>query len=486
MEAVKFLSKLTKVFEVARDEEELASGVLAALKAYCAHSVSVKEAKIYVKDTASKKLRHFAKAWQMHDEDERDLPFEDFKFLTKKPYAGKFVLNKKGFVTDKNLKIIKPDVKKLNTLSLPLKYRGEIIGLLEVKFSAGQNIEITKTFLSVVDNMLAQTSLAVWNMQTTARMQTNIGFYLAMKNIAKIIETQYELNYIFPILGEMLDNFVSEHLIYVFLKSSSKNEYKLIWPGRCSLKNVFENLKKLTPKSGVLIEEDGKMGIFPLWCEGKIIGAIVSYSRFDKLTKLEIQYLEQLVKQSSETVDRAHSYTKILQHATLDALTGLNNRHQFAHRLKQEIATAKRKNSPLCCMMLDVDHFKSVNDTYGHSAGDAVLKALSKIIKKEIREEDIASRYGGEEFNVILPNTSINEAWLVANRLRQEVERKKITIEELNATKKTISITISIGINAFDKAKEAKDPGVFCRDADKALYEAKERGRNRVVIANSD
>lgn len=462
MDAIKFLSAVTKVFETALDEEDFTDQLLGVFKKYFEkNNVNISHINIYVWDKVSKRLKYFTKSWEILEFDtNKDTPLDDFEFFTKN-------LNETYKLAG------------TNKITLPLKNKGETIGVFEATYSLKGPFEATKGFTELAKITMEQIALAVINMQTIEKMQITINFHQATKNIAKIIETQYEINYILPIIGEMIDNFIYGHLIYIFLKVPGKKDYKLVWPAHCSSKNVFEHLKKLGPKSDTIIEEDGKMGIFPLSCEGKLIGAIVSYNHFDKLTEVEIEYLEKLVRQSSETVDRAHSYMKILQHATLDALTGLNNRHQFAHRLKQEVATAKRQNSPLCCMMMDVDHFKSVNDTYGHAVGDLVLKTVSKVIKKEIREYDIASRYGGEEFSVILPNTGLDEAFLVANRLRKAMERKKVNIEEYGLKEKEVSVTISIGINSYDKTKPME---LLYQDADKALYEAKKRGRNRVVV----
>ena len=176
---------------------------------------------------------------------------------------------------------------------------------------------------------------------------------------------------------------------------------------------------------------------------------------------------------------------KILKDATLDALTGLNNRHQFAIRLREETASAKRQNTPLCCIMTDIDFFKKVNDTYGHAVGDCVLKNVARTIKKELRENDIPARYGGEEFAILLPHTTLEEATLVAQRLRCAIEKKKINIEEYNIEgTKQLNVTISIGVSAYNKAQ--KEPEQLYQNADKALYEAKEGGRNRVVVYNPD
>ena len=211
--------------------------------------------------------------------------------------------------------------------------------------------------------------------------------------------------------------------------------------------------------------------------EGEITGCIVARSTLDKLSKRDISYLEQLTRQSAITINRAKVYSKVLQYATLDALTNLNNRRQFEVRLKQEIATTKRQNNPLCAMMIDIDFFKKVNDTYGHASGDAVLRTVALIIKEHLRESDIPSRYGGEEFAVLLPYTHISEAKIVGERLRKAVENTEIPID-----KKTINVTISMGLAEFDTKETGEE--LFER-ADKALYEAKESGRNRVCISKN-
>ena len=239
-----------------------------------------------------------------------------------------------------------------------------------------------------------------------------------------------------------------------------------------------ELIKKL--KTDYLISEDRKIGIFPLITEKEILGCIVAHSTIDKLTPDDIEYINQLTKQSSITIERANTYAEILKHATLDALTGLNNRRQFEIRLKQEYASATRQKHSLCAMMVDIDFFKSINDTYGHATGDKVLKTVAKIIKEQLREYDIPSRYGGEEFCILLPQTKIEEANIVAQRLRAAVEKTTIeTFIDKTSQNKNISVTISLGLSQLNNNDTAED---LYKRADKALYEAKERGRNRVVV----
>ena len=173
--------------------------------------------------------------------------------------------------------------------------------------------------------------------------------------------------------------------------------------------------------SEYIISEDRKRGVFPLVAGKEIVGCIAAHSTIDKLSPKEIEYILQLTKQASITIERANVYAEVLKHATLDALTGLNNRRQFEVRLKQEYASATRQKHPLCAIMTDIDFFKKINDTYGHAMGDKVLKSVAHIIKEQLREYDIPSRYGGEEFCILLPQTKIEEANIVAQRLRSAV-----------------------------------------------------------------
>ena len=170
----------------------------------------------------------------------------------------------------------------------------------------------------------------------------------------------------------------------------------------------------------------------------------------------------------------------MLKNATMDALTGLNNRRQFEIRLKEQYSIANRQDTPLCAIMTDIDFFKKFNDNYGHSVGDSVLKLTANVIKQELREYDIPSRYGGEEFCILLPNTSINEARVVAERLRYAVENSKLEIKsEKTEQVENISVTISIGLAQLDIKDMPED---LYMKADKALYDAKESGRNKVVV----
>lgn len=321
-------------------------------------------------------------------------------------------------------------------------------------------------------------SLKIQNIILSNKMQKDIEFHDMMKNIAKIIETQYELKYIIPIIGEMLDKFFENYLSYIFLKKEHTNKNILAWPKACNDEKITDCINNTNQKA---LSEDKKIYFIPLISETKTVGIIAIKSTSEEITPKDIEYLNQLSTQIAITINRANVYAEILKHATLDALTGFYNRHQLEERIKQEVSNAKRRHAPLCGIMIDVDYFKSVNDTYGHAVGDLVLKTIAKIIRSQLREYDIAGRYGGEEFSLILPYTKITEAKMVAERLRSSIESKIIDISKINPDNevKNVQITISLGIYEIKENDGEQD---LMRKADKALYQAKNTGRNKVVI----
>jgi len=168
---------------------------------------------------------------------------------------------------------------------------------------------------------------------------------------------------------------------------------------------------------------------------------------------------------------------RILLLANTDPLTGMMNRRAFMERLDQEAARAHRDQSPLSFLITDIDHFKRVNDTFGHQVGDLVLQCFSKTLKETMRPYDFLGRYGGEEFVVCMPGTTAPQAQCAAERLRKAVEEKEIIHPE---TQELISITSSFGTaTCIISCREKTD--ALIKRADDALYKAKKEGRNRVV-----
>lgn len=163
--------------------------------------------------------------------------------------------------------------------------------------------------------------------------------------------------------------------------------------------------------------------------------------------------------------------------AQIDALTGLWNRGYLDDRLAIEISVMARQGCPVSLIMMDIDHFKSINDTHGHSFGDLVIQRIAEVLGRVSRDSDIACRYGGEEFALILRNTPTKSAWAIAERLREEIAEVPLT-----QGRDRVRITASFGIagsDQFDDPSQAS-PGTLLMAADKALYGAKSDGRNQV------
>lgn len=168
----------------------------------------------------------------------------------------------------------------------------------------------------------------------------------------------------------------------------------------------------------------------------------------------------------------------LLQHESItDALTGTKNRRYFDQRLCEEVAHSLRYKLSLSLLLLDVDHFKKINDTYGHTIGDEVLVNISKLVMEMVRDSDVVARYGGEEIVIIAPSTDRDEAELLAERLRAAIE--KTTMATIDATQEVIQVTVSIGVCSLGLIVQDKE--ALIEEADRALYLAKNQGRNRVV-----
>lgn len=197
------------------------------------------------------------------------------------------------------------------------------------------------------------------------------------------------------------------------------------------------------------------------------------FTRRQRFTESELFEIETMITALLFPVRNALKYRQALMAALKDPLTGTGNRLALDNALHRELLLSHRYNQDLSLLMIDVDHFKSVNDTHGHNVGDCVLQKVAKIIEEIARQTDMTFRYGGEEFIVVLSKTNLEGANTIAERIRSEVEKTKITTNETQ-----LQVTISIGVTHLKKSENVND--LFAR-ADAALYDAKHSGRNQVM-----
>ncbi len=215
--------------------------------------------------------------------------------------------------------------------------------------------------------------------------------------------------------------------------------------------------------------------IFPLVAGNRILGTLVSGSRkkaaFDDD---ELRMLEVIAIQAAQAVLRAQLYEQMERMATTDGLTGLVNHRTLQSRFDDALAAARRYGRKVSVILTDVDHFKSVNDTYGHPTGDVVLKGVARILRETARDTDVVARYGGEEFCLVMPETDTKGAHVIAERIRERVMKELFQTEQ-----GPLKITLSLGVATFPEHSEGKQ-GLFDL-ADQCLYFAKRHGRNQSV-----
>jgi diguanylate cyclase (GGDEF)-like protein len=215
----------------------------------------------------------------------------------------------------------------------------------------------------------------------------------------------------------------------------------------------------------------------PLFVSNRVMGSLQLFrSTAKSFTKEDAQLLWILALVSENLLTREYANEGLLRFAFTDYLTGLRTRGYFEQQLELEFKRAERKQQKFALLMIDIDHFKVLNDTFGHHVGDQLLRDLTSILVKDMREVDTVARYGGEEFVIILPETTETGASFVAQRLRRAVDQAKFFAGSPHSVQ---HLTISIGVAVYDTDAQFKRDLIEFADA--ALYAAKHEGRNRVI-----
>lgn len=245
-------------------------------------------------------------------------------------------------------------------------------------------------------------------------------------------------------------------------------------------------LQKFSPHQHAYLfpnqEELGSVALLPLVRQNMLIGTLNLGSRNENRFHSQIGtlFLEHLAAVVSACIEN----TRLQEHIKLvglrDPLTGINNRRFFDQRLSEEASRAQRYNRPLSCLFLDIDHFKRINDQYGHQTGDAVLKQVSTQLDERLRQTDVLARYGGEEFVILLPDTEQSDANLIAEQIRERIEQTGFMLPG----GKSLKVTLSIGLAVLHPNNHINDAKQLLAAADQAVYAAKLSGRNRIKLAH--
>lgn len=257
---------------------------------------------------------------------------------------------------------------------------------------------------------------------------------------------------------------------------------KTLWVRECADSEFIQpSLSKLSPLEPELI--------IPMLHKDRLSGFLVVGQKLtgESFSSSEVDFMTNLANLAAIATENL----RLFEMATRDRMTNLYVHHYFQNRLEEEIARALRyRNHRLALLMFDIDHFKSVNDTWGHQAGDIVIKEIASIIREKLRKLDMPARYGGEEFAVILPEADAKSAFNIAERIRSTVQNNLFTVGE----GKQLQVTISAGTSDLEMALAAseKDPSIPNREsqvrttligqADVALYHSKHNGRNRSTV----
>lgn len=220
----------------------------------------------------------------------------------------------------------------------------------------------------------------------------------------------------------------------------------------------------------------------PLKIKNKVIGVINADDKRegDFFSIDDLKLLSIFANETAIAIQNAQLHQKINQLAITDDLTGLHNFRYLRERLEEEVKRAQRYERPLALIMADIDYFKNYNDAFGHLEGNRVLKNLANILRVNVREVDIVGRYGGEEFIIILPEASKEEAQEIAERIRLKIEKYKFINKNNHSDEKKLALTLSLGVTSC--FQEIISPQGLIYKVDQALYRAKRKGRNRVEV----
>jgi len=377
-------------------------------------------------------------------------------------------------------------------LAVPLMVRDEVVGVLDCQsdlpsFFDNETVDLLTLFAT-------QASIGLQNAKLYSQLQRRAAQLEAINAIAKRTTVELDLKELLDRLCTQLPQSFPVESVSIFLRDEDGDLILRALQGdmtsRLKVGDVLPHSYSCTTQEGhhpycgdpsicpADCFPDGRAEVcLPLVSFGENIGLLVCATRQDKaFLANDIQALESVADILATATQNARYVDRVRQLAYRDGLTGVFNRRYFESRLVDEVTRAARYGGGVSVLMIDLDHFKKINDDFGHMIGDDVLRAVSSVFVRNLRKVDVVCRYGGEEFAIVLPATQGVSAAAVANKLRRAVANSHLTGIPY-------AVTVSVGVSEFPANGITRDDIV--RAADSALYEAKEAGRNRVCLATT-
>ena len=367
----------------------------------------------------------------------------------------------------------------------------------EIEMLGGEFNNMTQTLKSKNDEIKKYTERLE---KTNRQLDQNIIQLYTLYNISKTITATFEIEKLLNQIVREVEQALKIHRMNIMLVNQDRTEMYIAselgipesatkikikmgdgtygWAAMTGQAEIINNPSQ-NPRFKAIEGIDDNVSsiiIAPFKGRGEVIGIINVYKlNGEFFDEASYELLAAAANQIGMTLENARLFEETKTLAITDGMTVLYNHRYFLERINEEFERTKRYKRSLSLIMIDVDHFKKYNDTHGHPKGDGILKGVAKILKDTVRKSDTAARYGGEEFVIILPETGVEEASLVAEKLRMEVETHDFPGGE---TQPLGRITISQGVASCKE--ELKSFDELIKNADNALYRAKEEGRNRV------
>ena len=379
-------------------------------------------------------------------------------------------------------------------LAVPLLVRNEVVGVLDCQ-SDVENFFDPDT-IDLLTLFSTQASIALQNAQLYSQERRRAAQLEAINALSRHTTAVLDMDKLLEkSCSTILDAFPVDHVAILLLEEQRlflrghQGKLTLRFPERGEIPAGAGLTRRAVESGRPVVENDvstvqGYVAGFletrsemclPLISLGETIGVIALESaRPGAFTPNDVQPLESVADICAAAIQNARYFDRIRHMAYVDGLTGIFNRRYFEMRMTEEMERARRYENALALIMVDIDHFKRLNDEFGHLLGDEVLRQVSNLFDQNLRKSDIVSRYGGEEFVLLMPQTTLDQATAAAEKLRK-------TVEAFTFPGVARPVTISAGVASFPADGDSRDALVSA--ADRALYIAKQGGRNRVIIA---